>query len=50
MTSYIIGLLVAVEVSRCSAKLREVVSVGIQLGGQRRILCGMVVSDLAQLS
>jgi hypothetical protein len=30
-------------------KLRKVVSVGIQLGGNSRIVCDMVVSDLAEL-
>ena len=50
MRSCIVGHLVPVDVGRCIAKLREVVSVGIQLGVGSRTVCGMLVSDLATLS
>jgi hypothetical protein len=45
--SRIIDVLVAVGVCWCLAQLREVVSVGTGLGGESRIVCDMVVSDLA---
>jgi hypothetical protein len=47
--SRIIGCLVPVDVGRCLAQLREVVSVGIELGGNSRIVRDMMVSNLAQV-
>jgi hypothetical protein len=46
--SCMIGPLVAVDVGRCLAKRREVISAGIQLGVDSRIVCGMLVSNLAR--